>query len=540
MLEAQLRKEEEEDAEFAQLIEEERASGEQEDLRSEDSEKNVVGNRIARLRFDMGHQDRRSGDEEGGCGSGDEAKEQDSGWPAMMPDSEKEWRATQSCQVVDDDERPEWLRHGILEALCDVLDKGIGKWTDREIVLARMDNNGWERWQSERLIAWVTKQGMMEEINGGSKIGKPVQGIRINGRRQCEAKTLLLTYFPQYKWDGEELKSWTEEHCQYVIAGVETCPRTGREHVHAVCDFASHKDYKWLKHVFPTINIKTDLKSRKKAVQYVVKGGQAAWELNKAGSWRLPENVPKKTSRREVAGEILKLAREGKIEEIATCYPDEYFRYHGIIQKEAANAELARLRARPKITINLREKNLFIWGDAGTGKSWLADEICGPRAYAKSQNKWWDGWDNSVYSGIIFNDLDLRQGFNWQTVLDAADVYPFHGEVKNGYTIIDPIEKPVVCTSNYSPQELFGEWIEARVEAFKRRFNIVQVQWVQWGASKMLKWTYDPKLSWRPPETKWWDAEPEQGTREHDACFMEKERTGKVPEETGSEDSIGE
>jgi hypothetical protein len=404
-----------------------------------------------------------------------------------------------------------------------------------------MERSGWERWQCEQLVRWAVQEKVIEQIKNYERLGKPVQGFRINGRRQSEAKTLLLTYFPRYKWDGEELKAWTQDHCQYAIAGVETCPQTGREHVHVVCDFDSHKDYRWLKQVFPSINIRTDLKSRKKAVQYVVKGGHAAWEHNKAGSWRMTETVPKKSSRREVAADILRLAREGKLEEITDKYPDEYFRYHGIIQKEAANAELARLRARPKITIDLKEKNLFIWGDAGTGKSWLADEICGPRAYSKSQNKWWDGWDNSIYTGIIFNDLDLRQGFNWQTVLDAADVYPFHGEVKNGYTIIDPIEKPIVCTSNYSPLELFGEWIEARVEAFKRRFNIVQVQWVTWGKTRTLKWVYDHKHSWRPPEIKWWEKEPiEEESRGHEPCFMEKERRGEVPTEEDGQDSVEE
>jgi hypothetical protein len=160
----------------------------------------------------------------------------------------------------------------------------------------------------------------------------------------------------------------------------------------------------------------------------------------------------------------------------------------------------------------------------------------------KTQNKWWDGWDNEKYSGIIFNDLDTRQGFNWQTVLDAADVYPFHGEVKNGGTTIDPVDKPVVCTSNYSPEELIGEWAEQRQVAFKRRFHIVRVQWYMWGQrARSLKWTYDGSLSWRPPEERWWENPGAMNlVEEHEASYNERERAGTVPPEEEMEDSVEE
>jgi hypothetical protein len=141
--------------------------------------------------------------------------------------------------------------------------------------------------------------------------------------------------------------------------------------------------------------------------------------------------------------------------------------------------------------------------------------MCQPRPYCKSQNKWWDGFDET-YTGIIFNDLTTSTGFNWQTVLDAADAYPFGVEIKNGAALVDPSTIPVVCTSNYSPEELTEGWTTGRREAFERRFNFVHVQWEQFGGVKSLRWTFDSSFKWRPPvDDRWWEQPVNQGRRAH-------------------------
>jgi hypothetical protein len=156
---------------------------------------------------------------------------------------------------------------------------------------------------------------------------------------------------------------------------------------------------------------------------------QLLWEDRKETSWvHAPE---KKRDSNERAAEILRLAGEGDLNTIRNEFPGEYIRSHATIHKLVAEAVLKKFQERPNNAVDLKNKNLFLWGDPGTGKTWLARKMCQPRPYCKSQNKWWDGFDET-YTAIIFNDLTTSTRFNWQTVLDAADAYPFGVEIKNG------------------------------------------------------------------------------------------------------------
>jgi hypothetical protein len=102
-------------------------------------------------------------------------------------------------------------------------------------------------------------------------------------------------------------------------------------------------------------------------------------------------------------------------------------------------------------------KNLSIWGDPGTGKTYWGHSLCGEFPILKGQNKWWDGTFSEVPpTGILWNDVQPLTGFNWQTLLDSVDGYAFIAEIKFGCRLIDPRQIPVVCTSNYSPEELLA------------------------------------------------------------------------------------
>jgi hypothetical protein len=46
---------------------------------------------------------------------------------------------------------------------------------------------------------------------------------------------------------------------------------------------------------------------------------------------------------------------------------------------------------------------------------------------------------------------------------------------------------PVLVTSNYSPKELMARMNESRLNALKRRFTIVNVEWVYMAKTKILK-----------------------------------------------------
>jgi hypothetical protein len=383
MLERELTAQQIEEEEFSEMLSEEKNRLQQEEDERQD-ERRLHGRpgryMVPLRRFGMSETERNQESRSQEQGTGTD-------WAVLRPLDEEGTADENASQIIHEHERPSFLVPGNFEMLLDTMSDQIGRWADREEVLHQMERKGQPGCDAILAMEWMIQQGKAKSIDDGRKISKPEPGVRINGRRKCESRTLLLTYFPEWEYDGENLRAWTDIHCEYAIAGIERCPKTNKEHVHVLCEFTSEREYKWLKYVFPTVNIRNDLKNRNKAIEYVTKNGPPAWEINKAGSWRLGQK-PVKKSKREIAGEVLQLAREGKVDEIARLYPDEYLHHHGVITKEAASAQLARLRERPKRQVNLREKNMFIWGDAGTGKSWLADNICGPRPYMKTQNKW--------------------------------------------------------------------------------------------------------------------------------------------------------
>jgi hypothetical protein len=67
-------------------------------------------------------------------------------------------------------------------------------------------------------------------------------------------------------------------------------------------------------------------------------------------------------------------------------------------------------------------------------------------------------------------------GLNWQTLLDSAHGYAFIAEIKFGCRLIDPRHIPVVCTSNYSAEELLAGMPDVRVQALKRRFRLIEMR----------------------------------------------------------------
>lgn len=196
-------------------------------------------------------------------------------------------------------------------------------------------------------------------------------------------------------------------------------------------------------------------------IRYCSKEGRAKM----AGTFR---NVHTET-KKKVWDDIRDLIKEGATpEQIRDEYPAQYLsRQAGITQWIC---EIYADANPDPWDGDLKTKNIWVWGPAGTGKSRWAHQLQG-RKYMKNTNKWWDGF--ARHDIVIIEDLDPQRCTALVQHLKIwADRYPFNGEVKGGTRPIHPDYK-LVITSNYHPRDCFSN--PEDLQAITRRFTICEM-----------------------------------------------------------------
>lgn len=90
-------------------------------------------------------------------------------------------------------------------------------------------------------------------------------------------------------------------------------------------------------------------------------------------------------------------------------------------------------------------------GPTGTGKSRLLWELY-PEHYAKSLNKWWDGYAREDV--VAIEEWAPKNEVTGSFLKIWADRYPFKGEIKGG-TLMHLRPKKIIILSNYTIEECF-------------------------------------------------------------------------------------
>ena len=119
----------------------------------------------------------------------------------------------------------------------------------------------------------------------------------------------------------------------------------------------------------------------------------------------------------------------------------------------------------------LNTKNLWIWGETGTGKSTFVAKAAsaeGKSVYKKRKNKWWDGYVDQEY--VLIEDIDPEDcKFLTSMIKEWADRFDFLGEVKGGTIRIEPSFR-LIITSNHSPEDCIPNPKDCA--AILRRFEV--------------------------------------------------------------------
>lgn len=120
----------------------------------------------------------------------------------------------------------------------------------------------------------------------------------------------------------------------------------------------------------------------------------------------------------------------------------------------------------------LQDKNIWLWGAPGIGKSkWATNQIDIRYQFKKNCNKWWDGYSLISHKAVIIEDYPcLPQGNLLVQYLKIwGDRYCFQGECKGSHQLVQPGRFFLIVTSNYPIENCFENI--ADIEAIQRRFK---------------------------------------------------------------------
>jgi len=254
--------------------------------------------------------------------------------------------------------------------------------------------------------------------------------------------------------DVDQVKAF-QDKCRYLVIGYETGAQD-TPHLQGYAQLTKKISFGKLKKLFPRMHIEATKGTPEQASAYCMKDGlfDSFGTLSTASSGGQSEV--------ERYANLIKLAEEGRLEEIKILDPYNYLRMYSTFHK-IATAHPRPIDDLPTTT------GMWIYGPSGVGKSRGIREVLkhhGIPFYDKGCNKWWDGYNNEP--AVLIDDFDPTHKVLFHYVKRWTDHYAFRAEIKNSALFIRP--KLVVFTSQYSIEEVWDD--EPTRDAIRRRCKV--------------------------------------------------------------------
>jgi hypothetical protein len=332
--------------------------------------------------------------------------------------------------------------------------------------------------------------------------------------------------------DTEKIAKIPNEYPEVVElhVGRERGSRTGTEHLQG---FIRTKNPTTRKHISKILSSKCWIEARSRASSDDAAKGYALKEEDPVISWpeRYQQIVPNPTTTRtkqqeEVKAFIDKCKEATDTEEVLENYPVIALRNLHFMTTEVAKNQLQRLRIWPG---KLPQKNFWIWGAAGLGKTRWAFSIRGQsKVFTKSLSKWWDGYHPEMHNIVLIDEFSPDIKGLTSLLKIWADRYPTTQQVKNGTIALCPGCYNLIVTSNYSIRQCFPTEENA---AISRRFEEINITKDNQEIIRTMKPNQELLLDWRELISK----EPQEEDEWEDAKVEVEERREELEKEIAEE-----
>lgn len=252
----------------------------------------------------------------------------------------------------------------------------------------------------------------------------------------------------------------------YLVAELEYCPSTQRKHNQGYVRLKNKEWRNTIKKYLPNCYLEKAMGSEIQNIKYCTKDNIDVFKYGVAF-----KTAETSLNKEEKTIQMLKDILEMSEAEFEAKYPYQYFHHYNKLMAY----KLRHQKLKEIWNGDLRDKNYWIWGEAGTGKSkWARRQAPLQRIFKKNLNKWWDGFVEGDYDVVVMDEMNPSKGVLVDQLKDWGDRYPFKGEIKGAATDIDPGTFFLIITANYPIEECFEK--EEDKKAIKRRFREVNIK----------------------------------------------------------------
>lgn len=261
------------------------------------------------------------------------------------------------------------------------------------------------------------------------------------------------------------MQQFMNDECNYGIYGREEATTTGTKHLQFYIRLKKQVRGAFLKKKLPKCHFEVCKGSEEDNIKYCTKCDRLPYEFGEPRATVANERK-KQQKTKDILDDYMKMPYldfrdKHPWEALHLKMKLEQWRIDSLACKEPWDGEL-------------KDKNFWIWGPPGTGKSrWARQQAEPGRIYLKGVNKWWSGYIEEYHKLILFEDWPKDAKFMGGLLKVWADRYTFTAETKGGTLFVDPRNWALIVTSNYSLNDCFEE---VDVEALERRFTVYHLE----------------------------------------------------------------